>query len=54
VPGRTANRGDSRSLTDNETHHLTCIYAAQRIHPKPSKLVLRVRFPSSALIDSSW
>ncbi len=28
-PDRTANHGDSRSLTDNETHHLTCIYAAQ-------------------------
>jgi CHAT domain len=34
VPDRTVNQGDSRSLKDNETSHLTCIYAAQRIRTR--------------------
>jgi len=27
---RTANHGDSRSLTDSDAHHLTCVYAVRR------------------------
>ena len=51
VPDRTANQGDSRSLTDSQARRLTCINAAgDALHPEPSKLVMRVRFPSSALI----
>jgi hypothetical protein len=34
VPDQTANHGDSRSLTDNETHHLTCVCAAQPIRTR--------------------
>jgi hypothetical protein len=30
VPDRTVNRGDSRSLAEKSTHHLTCARADQR------------------------
>jgi hypothetical protein len=33
-PAQTANHSDSRSLTDNETHHLTCVYAAHPIRTR--------------------
>jgi hypothetical protein len=34
VPDQTVNQGDPRSLTDNETRHLTCVYAAERIRTR--------------------
>jgi len=54
VPDRTANQGDPRSLTDRPgTPHDQHLRRSARPHPEPSKLVMRVRFPSSALFISA-